>query len=133
MRGACLPRLGCSSGAPVQAKAKSRSKATDRSVRPTRAALATREDDLGMEEGSGYAGGYGDQFPLALEEDVYKRQSASIADRFKFEQDAATNFMQKVVTGQNDLAFVIGFANSVLLVQDFTGEMCIRDRPVAHR
>jgi VWFA-related protein len=48
--------------------------------------------------------------------------SASIADRFKFEQDAATNFMQKVVTGQNDLAFVIGFANSVLLVQDFTGD-----------
>ena len=48
--------------------------------------------------------------------------SASIQDRFKFEQDAAANFMQKVVTGRNDLAFVIGFANSVLLVQDFTGD-----------
>jgi Ca-activated chloride channel homolog len=48
--------------------------------------------------------------------------SGSIRDRFKFEQDAATNFMQKVVTGPDDLAFVIGFSNSVLLVQDFTGD-----------
>jgi VWFA-related protein len=48
--------------------------------------------------------------------------SASVQGRFKFEQEAASNFMQKVVTGQNDLAFVIGFANSVLLVQDFTGD-----------
>lgn len=48
--------------------------------------------------------------------------SASIAERFKFEQEAATNFMQKVVTGKDDLAFVIGFANSVLLVQDFTSD-----------
>lgn len=48
--------------------------------------------------------------------------SGSIKDRFKFEQEAATNFMQKVVTGPDDLAFVIGFSNSVLLVQDFTGD-----------
>jgi VWFA-related protein len=48
--------------------------------------------------------------------------SASIEDRFKFEQEAASSFMQNVVTGQNDLAFVVGFANSILLVQDFTGD-----------
>jgi len=48
--------------------------------------------------------------------------SASVEDRFKFEQAAATSFMRTVVTGQNDLAFVVGFANSVLLVQDFTGD-----------
>jgi Ca-activated chloride channel homolog len=48
--------------------------------------------------------------------------SASIEDRFKFEQEAASSFMQNVVTGPNDLAFVVGFANSVLLVQDFTGD-----------
>lgn len=48
--------------------------------------------------------------------------SASIEGRFKFEQEAAANFMQKVVTGPDDLAFVVGFANSVLLVQDFTGD-----------
>jgi Ca-activated chloride channel family protein len=48
--------------------------------------------------------------------------SASVKERFKFEQEAASNFMEKVVTGRDDLAFVIGFANSVLLVQDFTGD-----------
>jgi VWFA-related protein len=48
--------------------------------------------------------------------------SSSIADRFKFEQDSASNFLQKVVIGQGDLAFVIGVANSVLLVQDFTAD-----------
>jgi VWFA-related protein len=30
--------------------------------------------------------------------------------------------VQNVVTGPNDLAFVVGFANSILLVQDFTGD-----------
>jgi len=48
--------------------------------------------------------------------------SASISERFKFEQDAAASFVQKVMTSQNDLAFVIGFANSVLLVQDSTAD-----------
>jgi VWFA-related protein len=48
--------------------------------------------------------------------------SASISDRFKFEQDAAASFVRNVMTGQNDLAFVVGFSNSVLLVQDFTGD-----------
>lgn len=48
--------------------------------------------------------------------------SASIEGRFKFEQQSAANFLQKVVTGPDDLAFVIGFANSVLLVQDFTAD-----------
>jgi len=48
--------------------------------------------------------------------------SASVESRFKFEQESATNFLQKVVTGPDDLAFVVGFANSVLLVQDFTAD-----------
>ena len=48
--------------------------------------------------------------------------SDSIATRFKFEQGCAARFLQKVVTGPKDLAFVIGFANSVLLVQDFTAD-----------
>jgi VWFA-related protein len=60
------------------------------------------------------------QLPLRL--GLVIDASASIAERFKFEQEAAANFMQKVVTGQDDLAFVIGFSNSVLLVQDFTGD-----------
>ena len=60
------------------------------------------------------------QLPLRL--GLVIDTSGSIRDRFKFEQDAATNFMQKVVAGPDDLAFVIGFSNSVLLVQDFTGD-----------
>ncbi len=33
--------------------------------------------------------------------------------------------MKTVVTGKDDLAFVVGFANSVLLVQDFTGDQSL--------
>ena len=48
--------------------------------------------------------------------------SESITSRFSFEQAAASHFVSKVITGKDDLAFVVGFSNSVLLVQDFTGE-----------
>jgi len=68
------------------------------------------------------------QLPLRL--GLVIDTSASIEGRFKFEQNAAANFMQKVVTGPNDLAFVVGFANSVLLVQDFTGDQKLISRAV---
>jgi VWFA-related protein len=45
-----------------------------------------------------------------------------VTERFKFEQAAAIKFLQKVVTGSEDLAFVVGVNNSVLLVQDFTSD-----------
>lgn len=48
--------------------------------------------------------------------------SNSVLDRFKFEQGAAAQFLQKVVTGPDDQAFVVGVNNSVLLVQDFTSD-----------
>lgn len=48
--------------------------------------------------------------------------SESIASRFSFEQHAAADFLQKVLTDKNDLAFVVGVANSVLMVQDFTSD-----------
>jgi Ca-activated chloride channel family protein len=48
--------------------------------------------------------------------------SNSVIDRFKFEQSAAIRFLQKVVADLNDLAFVVGVNNSVLLVQDFTSD-----------
>jgi Ca-activated chloride channel family protein len=56
--------------------------------------------------------------------------SSSIEGRFKFEQESAANFLKKVVTGPDDLAFLIGFANSVLLVQDFTGDQQLISRGV---
>jgi Ca-activated chloride channel homolog len=47
--------------------------------------------------------------------------SSSITNRFSFEQDAAKEFLEHVLTNDKDRAFVVGVANSVLMVQDFTG------------
>jgi Ca-activated chloride channel homolog len=58
------------------------------------------------------------QLPLRL--GLVIDTSGSVTDRFKFEQAAAIKFLQKVVTGPDDLAFVVAVNNSVLLVQDFT-------------
>jgi len=60
------------------------------------------------------------QLPLRL--GIVIDTSESITSRFSFEQKAAINFLQKVLTDKNDLAFVVGVANSVLLVQDFTND-----------
>jgi Ca-activated chloride channel homolog len=51
--------------------------------------------------------------------------SNSVTDRFAFEQAAATKFLQAVVTGKDDLAFVVGVNNSVFLEQDFTGNQAL--------
>jgi Ca-activated chloride channel family protein len=48
--------------------------------------------------------------------------SSSITEQFTFEQKAATSFLRKTVADQNDLAFVVGFSSTVLMVQDFTGD-----------
>lgn len=48
--------------------------------------------------------------------------SESILSRFSFEQGAAAGFLQKVLVNKDDLAFVVGFSNSVLMVQDLTGD-----------
>jgi VWFA-related protein len=66
--------------------------------------------------------GFRTESELPLRLGIVIDTSSSIADRFKFEQDAASNFLQKVVIGQGDIAFVIGVANSVLLAQDFTAD-----------
>lgn len=60
------------------------------------------------------------QLPLRL--GLVIDTSDSIATRFAFEQRAAINFLQKAVTSKDDLAFVVGVANSVLVVQDFTSD-----------
>ena len=58
------------------------------------------------------------QLPLRL--GLVVDTSGSVAERFSFEQGAATKFLQTVVADKDDLAFVVGVSNSVLLVQDFT-------------
>jgi VWFA-related protein len=60
------------------------------------------------------------QLPLRL--GLIIDTSESITTRFSFEQAVADDFMRRVVTGKEDLALVVGFSNSVLLVQDFTDD-----------
>jgi Ca-activated chloride channel homolog len=60
------------------------------------------------------------QLPLRL--GIVIDTSESVTSRFAFEQRAAVNFLQKVLSDKNDLGFVVGVANSVLLVQDFTSD-----------
>jgi Ca-activated chloride channel family protein len=60
------------------------------------------------------------QLPLRL--GLIIDTSNSVKDRIAFEEAAATKFLQTVVTGKDDLAFVVGVNNSVLLVQDFSGD-----------
>jgi Ca-activated chloride channel homolog len=48
--------------------------------------------------------------------------SNSIIHQFAFEQKAANTFLKKSLTGKSDLAFIVGFSNSVLLVRDFTAD-----------
>jgi Ca-activated chloride channel family protein len=60
------------------------------------------------------------QLPLRL--GLLIDTSASITDRFAFEQEAASSFLERLLTDENDLGFVVGFSNSILLVQDLTSE-----------
>jgi VWFA-related protein len=55
--------------------------------------------------------------------------SNSVIDRFSFEQGAASRFLE-VATDENDLALVIGFNCSVLLVQDFTLDQALTTRAI---
>jgi VWFA-related protein len=61
-----------------------------------------------------------DKLPLRL--GLLIDTSDSIKDRFKFEQAAAKDFLKNVMTHDADLAFVVGFANTVLMVRDFTND-----------
>jgi VWFA-related protein len=68
------------------------------------------------------------QLPLRL--GLVIDTSNSVTDRFAFEQAAATKFLQAVVTDKDDLAFVVGVNNSVLLEQDFTGDQGLIARAI---
>jgi VWFA-related protein len=49
--------------------------------------------------------------------------SNSIRERFKFEQEAAIEFLQSVLRPKTDRAFVLSFDSSAEVVQDFTDDM----------
>src|SRR5213078_1125466 len=48
--------------------------------------------------------------------------SNSIRDRFKFEQEAAIEFLNQIVRAKTDLAFVLGFDTTAEVMQDFTND-----------
>jgi Ca-activated chloride channel homolog len=66
--------------------------------------------------------GFRNQSELPLRLGLVIDTSESIVDRFSFEQGAAAGFLQKVLINKDDLAFVVGFSNAVLMVQDFTAD-----------
>jgi len=66
--------------------------------------------------------GFRNESELPLRLGLIIDTSNSVKDRIAFEQAAATKFLQAVVTGKDDLAFVVGVNSSVLLVQDFSGD-----------
>lgn len=69
------------------------------------------------------------QLPLRL--GLIIDTSNSVTDRFSFEQAAATKFLEAVVTTKDDLAFVVGVNNSVLMVQDFSGDQARMARAIS--
>ena len=48
--------------------------------------------------------------------------SGSIQSRFRFEQAAAIAFLRQVIRGPENLGFVMGFAQSPVVTQDFTSD-----------
>ena len=66
--------------------------------------------------------GFRSQSDLPLRLGIIIDTSESVTGQFSFEQRAAVRFLQSALTNGSDLAFVIGVANSVLLVQDFTND-----------
>jgi VWFA-related protein len=68
------------------------------------------------------------QLPLRL--GLVVDTSDSVRDRLSFEQAAASKFLEEVVAAKDDLAFVVGVANSVFLVQDFTADRSLSSHAI---
>lgn len=67
--------------------------------------------------------GFRNESQLPLRMGLIIDTSNSVTDRFAFEQAAAIKFLKKVMVSPDDLAFVVGVNNSVLIVQDFTSDL----------
>ena len=74
--------------------------------------------------------GFRNQTQLPLRLGLVVDTSNSVTERFSFEQNAAVKFLEKVLTNEQDLAFVVGVNNSVLLVQEFTSDPMLRSRAI---
>jgi VWFA-related protein len=62
------------------------------------------------------------QYDLPLRLGLLVDTSESIHPRLRFEHEAAKAFLREVIQGDGDLGFVMGFANTVTISQDLTGD-----------
>src|SRR5688572_13943427 len=60
---------------------------------------------------------------LPLRIGILMDTSNSVRDRFRFEQEAAIEFIKSVLREQNDKAFLVSYDTSAELVVDFTHEL----------
>jgi VWFA-related protein len=62
------------------------------------------------------------QSKLPLRLGVVIDTSGSVQPRFGFEKQAAAKFLTQMLTNSSDLGFVVGFAETPTVTQDFTGD-----------
>jgi Ca-activated chloride channel family protein len=67
---------------------------------------------------------------LPLQVGLLVDASNSVRDRFKFEQEAAIEFLNQIVRPSSDKAFVIGFDSTPEVIQDFTDSTELLSRGV---
>jgi len=82
-----------------------------------------RKDDFGVKDDNKPATSvlsFRSETDLPLRVGLLVDASNSIRDRFKFEQEAAIEFLNQIVRPKSDRAFVIGFDTTPEVTQDFT-------------
>jgi VWFA-related protein len=65
---------------------------------------------------------FGHQSDLPLRLGLLVDTSNSVHSRFEFEKDAASRFLHEIVRPETDLAFVMGFADTTKVTQDFSSD-----------
>ncbi len=75
--------------------------------------------------------GFSTQTDLPLRVGLLIDVSGSVKDRFRFEQEAATQFLDQVVRPESDKAFVLGFDTIAEVTADFTNDSAALARGVA--
>ena len=68
---------------------------------------------------------FGAETNLPLRIGLLLDTSNSIRPRLKFEQDAATDFLDRVIRQDQDMAFVMTFDNEPEIVQDYTADLSL--------
>lgn len=70
------------------------------------------------------------QTDLPLRVGLLVDASGSIRERFKFEQEAASEFMASIIRPSRDRAFILGFDSNPEITQDFTNDTALLSKGV---